>query len=50
VSKQIDADPTCDSSVAKHARRHFQTTLHPVMRSFEPGEAWRWCFLDERIG
>ena len=40
----------CDSSVARHARRHFQTTLHPVMRSFEPGEAWRWCFLDERIG
>ena len=23
---------------------------HPVVRSFEPGESWRWCFLDERIG
>ena len=22
----------------------------PVMRSFEPGESWRWCFIDERIG
>ena len=40
----------CDSSVAKHSRRHFQNSMHPVMRSYEPGEAWRWCFLDERIG
>jgi Na+/H+ antiporter len=40
----------CDSSVAKHSRRHFQNSMHPVMRSFEPNEAWRWCFLDERIG
>ena len=30
--------------------RHFSRTQHPVMRSFEPGESWRWCFLDERIG
>ena len=27
-----------------------QQPPHPVMRSFEPGESWRWCFLDERIG
>ena len=40
----------CDSSVGRHAARHFTTTLHPVMRSFEPGESWRWCYLDERIG
>jgi len=20
------------------------------VRSFEPGESWRWCYLDERIG
>ena len=24
-----------------------KSTLHPVMRSFEPGEAWRWCFVHE---
>jgi Na+/H+ antiporter len=40
----------CDSSPARHATRHFRNTSHPVMRSFEPGESWRWCFLDERIG
>ncbi len=40
----------CDSSVGRHAERHFHTSRHPVMRSFEPGEAWRWCYLDERLG
>jgi monovalent cation/hydrogen antiporter len=40
----------CNSSVGRHAERHFTQTLHPVMRSFEPGESWRWCFIDERIG
>ncbi len=40
----------CDSSVGRHASRHFDHTTHPVMRSFEPGESWRWCYFDERIG
>jgi Na+/H+ antiporter len=40
----------CDSSVKKHATAHFHETGHPVMRSFEPGEAWRWCFVDEVTG
>lgn len=40
----------CDSSVGKHAARHFQQSTHPTMRSVEPGEAWRWCFADARIG
>jgi len=40
----------CDSSVGRHAERHFQETGHPVMRSFEPGEAWRWCYVDEVLG
>ncbi|WP_153504528.1 Na+/H+ antiporter [Cumulibacter manganitolerans] len=40
----------CDSSVGTHATRHFQRTGHPVMRSFEPGELWRWCYLDETLG
>jgi CPA1 family monovalent cation:H+ antiporter len=40
----------CNSSVGRHAERHFTLTRHPVMRSFEPGESWRWCFIDERIG
>ncbi len=40
----------CDSSQARHADRHFHTTGHPVMRSHEPGEAWRWCYVDEVLG
>ena len=40
----------CDSSVRKHATAHFHETRHPVMRSVEPGEAWRWCFVDDLLG
>lgn len=40
----------CNSSQHKHGTKHFQETGHPVMRSFEPGEAWRWCFVDELTG
>jgi uncharacterized UBP type Zn finger protein len=40
----------CDSSVGRHAERHFTNSHHPVMGSFEPGESWRWCYVDERLG
>ncbi|MFI7061128.1 Na+/H+ antiporter [Kribbella sp. NPDC050124] len=40
----------CDSSPMKHASKHYALTKHPVMRSFEPGETWRWCFEDEKLG
>jgi CPA1 family monovalent cation:H+ antiporter len=40
----------CDSSPERHAAAHFHEGGHPVMRSFETGEAWRWCFVDERLG
>jgi CPA1 family monovalent cation:H+ antiporter len=40
----------CDSSPQKHASAHFREDGHPVMRSFEPGESWRWCFVDEQLG
>jgi CPA1 family monovalent cation:H+ antiporter len=40
----------CDSSTEKHATRHFHETQHPVMRSIEPGEAWRWCYVDDLLG
>ncbi len=39
----------CDSGVGKHATAHFHQTGHPVMRSFEPGEAWSWCFVDNKL-
>src|SRR5262245_49359706 len=37
----------CDNSPGKHATRHFHLTQHPVIRSFEPGEDWAWCYIDE---
>jgi len=37
----------CDSSKNKHATRHHRATRHPVVRSFQPGEHWRWCYVDE---
>jgi monovalent cation/hydrogen antiporter len=40
----------CDSSPATHASRHFKATGHPVMRSIEPGEDWRWCYEDDLLG
>ena len=40
----------CDSSRMKHATAHFHEIEHPVMRSIEPGEAWRWCYVDELTG
>jgi uncharacterized UBP type Zn finger protein len=39
----------CDSSPQRHATAHFAETAHPVMRSFQPGESWRWCFVDEEL-
>jgi hypothetical protein len=37
----------CDSSPARHATAHFHATSHPVITSAEPGEHWRWCYVDE---
>jgi CPA1 family monovalent cation:H+ antiporter len=39
----------CDSSPMRHASRHYKRSGHPVIRSYEPGEDWRWCFADESI-
>ncbi len=40
----------CDSSSERHAAAHFRDCEHPVMRSFESGESWRWCYVDEQLG
>jgi len=37
----------CDNSPNRHATKHFHKTKHPVIRSFEPGEDWGWCYVDE---
>ncbi len=40
----------CDSSIGRHADGHFHETGHPVMRSFEPAELWRWCYVHNQVG
>ncbi|SEK94901.1 ubiquitin carboxyl-terminal hydrolase 14 [Nonomuraea pusilla] len=40
----------CDSSPNKHATKHHHATGHPVIQSFEPGESWRWCYVDSTMG
>jgi len=37
----------CDNSPNRHATKHFHKTQHPVIRSFEPGEDWGWCYVDQ---
>lgn len=37
----------CDSSLNKHATKHFAETHHPIMRSAEAGEDWGWCYVDK---
>jgi uncharacterized UBP type Zn finger protein len=37
----------CDSSPNQHATEHFHETGHPLVQSFQPGEDWIWCYVDE---
>jgi hypothetical protein len=37
----------CDSSINKHGTKHFQETGHPIIKSYEPGEDWKWCYEDK---
>jgi hypothetical protein len=37
----------CDSSPMKHASKHAHVEGHPIVRSFEPGQTWRWCYVDQ---
>ncbi|HEX3796534.1 MAG TPA: UBP-type zinc finger domain-containing protein [Acidimicrobiales bacterium] len=37
----------CDSSPNAHATEHFAEDGHPLMQSFQPGEDWIWCYVDE---
>lgn len=40
----------CDNSPNKHASAHYrERNDHPIVRSFEPGENWWWCYPHESI-
>ena len=37
----------CDNSKNKHATKHFASTQHPIIMSYERGEQWGWCYVDQ---
>lgn len=37
----------CDQSPGRHATEHFHAAGHPIVQSFEKGEDWIWCYIDE---
>jgi uncharacterized UBP type Zn finger protein len=37
----------CDQSPGKHATAHFHEIEHPIIQSFEPGEDWFYCYVDD---
>lgn len=37
----------CDNSKNKHATAHHHATDHPVIVSYEEGERWLWCYIDQ---
>ena len=38
----------CDSSVGKHATKHFEKTGHPVMIQV-PSKSWKWCYVHKSM-
>ncbi|WP_374009203.1 UBP-type zinc finger domain-containing protein [Leifsonia sp. LS-T14] len=34
----------CDDSLNTHATKHAESTGHPIIQSFEPGEDWFWDY------
>lgn len=36
----------CDSSKNTHATRHHNSSGHPIIRSYQEGEEWAWCYPD----
>lgn len=39
----------CDSSKNRHANEHYIETGHPIIKSHQSGENWKWCFIDEKM-
>jgi uncharacterized UBP type Zn finger protein len=39
----------CDSSPHRHATAHFHGTEHPLIQSYEPGEDWYYCYIDDTM-
>jgi monovalent cation:H+ antiporter-2, CPA2 family len=39
----------CDDSPNRHASGHAAESGHPIIQTLQPGENWRWCYVDETL-
>jgi hypothetical protein len=41
----------CEECLKMHDTwvQHFHATKHAIMQSIEPGESWKWCYIDEML-
>jgi len=39
----------CDSSINKHATKHYHSSGHPLIQSLRPGETWIYCYDDDQL-
>ena len=39
----------CDSSINKHATKHYHSSGHPLIQSLKPGEDWIYCYVDDKL-
>ncbi len=37
----------CETSKNRHSLAHFRRTAHPIIQTMQPGQRWRWCYIDE---
>jgi uncharacterized UBP type Zn finger protein len=37
----------CDDSPNRHATAHYHAEHHPIIQSYEPGEDWWFCYIDD---
>lgn len=38
----------CDNSPNQHATKHYESTGHPIMQSYEPEEEWFWDYQNNQ--
>jgi len=39
----------CDESPGWDATKLYRRSRHPLIRSFQPGEDWGWCYADRLL-
>jgi uncharacterized UBP type Zn finger protein len=37
----------CEDSPNQHAKKHYHSSGHPVIQSFNPGENWVYCYAED---